>query len=195
MRRPIRTSAPSVKPVSLEEAKQHCRVDTNEDDTVITAFIEAAVTHLDGWSGVLGRCLINQGWRLSFTGWPACRSIRLPFPDVSDATVKYFDVDNVERTVDASLFERVEDERGAVIEFRDGFASPAVFTDRAAAVTVEFIAGYGPAGGDVPQAIRTAISLMIAHWYNHREVAVEGQSSEVPFGASLLIAPFRRIGI
>lgn len=195
MRRPIRTSAPAGKPVSLEDARQHCRVDTNEDDAVIAAFIDAAVTHLDGWSGVLGRCLINQGWRLTFAGWPACRSIRLPFPDVSDATVKYFDVDNVEQTVDASLFELVEDERGAVIEFRDGFSSPAIFVDRSAAVTVEFIAGYGPAAGDVPQAIRTAISLMIAHWFNHREAATEGQSAEIPFGASLLIAPFRRTAI
>lgn len=195
MRRPIRISAPAVKPVSLEEARQHCRVDTNEDDAVIAAFIDAAVTHLDGWSGVLGRCLINQGWRLSFPGWPACRSIRLPFPDVSDAAVKYFDADNVEQTVDASLFEQIEDERGAIIEFRDAFSSPAVFVDRSAAVTVEFIAGYGPAADDVPQALRTAISMMVAHWYNHREAAVEGQSTEIPFGASLLIAPFRRTAI
>ncbi|WP_353641326.1 head-tail connector protein [Mesorhizobium sp. WSM2239] len=195
MLRPARTSAPDAKPVSLEEAKAHCRVDHNDDDSVISALIDAAVAYLDGWAGVLGRCIINQGWSVSLCDWPNCGVIRLPFPDVSAATVKYFDTDNVERTVSASLFERLEDERGAFIKFRDDFTTPTVFDDRSDGVRVEFTAGYGQAASDVPAALRAAVLLTIAHWYERREAATADALSEIPFGASALITPYRRVGV
>ncbi len=195
MLRPIRTSAPVAKPVSLEEARLHCRVDANDDDAVISAFIDAAIVYLDGWSGVLGRCIVNQGWRQSAAAWPAGGVILLPFPDVSVATVKYLDADGVEQTVDAALFDRLEDDRGTVIRFRDTFTYPAIANDRADGVRVEFTAGYGAGAADVPAAIRTVILLMVAHWYANRETASDGALSEIPFGASALIAPFRRAGV
>lgn len=195
MLRPIRTSAPVAKPVSLEEARLHCRVDANDDDAVISAFIDAAIVHLDGWSGLLGRCIVNQGWRVSFSAWPACRAILLPFPDVSAATVKYLDASGVEQTVDADLFDRLEDERGTIIRFRDTFSYPVIVNDRGDGVRVEFTAGYGATAGNVPASIRTAILLMVAHWYANRETVTDGTLSEIPFGASALIAPFRRVGV
>ncbi|ASQ10646.1 head-tail connector protein [Sinorhizobium meliloti] len=195
MLRPIRISAPDAKPVSLVEAKGAAKVDFDDDNALIEGMIDAAISRLDGWSGVLGRCLINQEWRLSLCDWPTCRFIRLPFPDVSAATVKYFDEDNAEQTVSASLVTRLEDERGTIIRFSDDFAFPSVFDDRGDGVQVEFTAGYGENAADVPHAIRTAILLIVAHWYNNREASTEGQQSEIPFGASALIAPFRRVGV
>lgn len=195
MLRPIRTSAPVAKPVSLAEAREHCRVDANDDDAVISAFIDAAIVYLDGWSGVLGRCIVNQDWRQSAAAWPACGVILLPFPDVSAATVKYLDADGVEQTVDGALFDRLEDDRGTIIRLRDAFTYPAISKDRADGVRVEFTAGYGATAADVPAALRTAILLMVAHWYANRETATEGALSEIPFGASALIAPFRRVGV
>lgn len=195
MLRPIRTSAPVAKPVSLEEARLHCRVDANDDDAVISAFIDAAIVYLDGWSGVLGRCIVNQGWRQSLPAWPACGGILLPFPDVSTAAVKYFDADGVEQTVDGALFDRLEEDRGTIIRFRNAFTYPAIANDRADGVRVEFTAGYGASAADVPASIKTAILLMVAHWYSNRETATDGALSEIPFGASALIAPFRRVGV
>jgi uncharacterized phiE125 gp8 family phage protein len=195
MLRPIRISPPAAKPVSLVEAKSAAKVDIDDDDVLIDGMIDAAISHLDGWSGVLGRCLINQGWRLSLCDWPACRFIRLPFPDVSAVTVKYFDADNAEQTVSGSLVQLLDDELGTFVRFSDDFAFPSVFDDRGDGVKVEFTAGYGESATDVPQSIRTAILLMVAHWYNNREASTEGQQSEIPFGASALIAPFRRVGV
>lgn len=195
MLRPIRITPPAASPVSIDEARAHCRVDSDDDDAVISALIDTAVSHLDGWSGVLGRCLIDQDWRVSLRDWPVCRVIRLPFPDVSAATVKYFDAANAEQTVAADVVTLLEDERGAFVRFSDGFSFPSVYDDRDDGVRVEFTAGYGAAAADVPQSIKTAILLMVAHWYNNREASAESQSSEIPFGVSALIAPFRRVGV
>jgi hypothetical protein len=90
MLKPVRTVPPAEMPVSLDEAKLHCRVDHNAEDAHITGLIAAAATHLDGWSGILGRALVNSdmvaeipaashpaqssAWR-----WPRCsRSCRSP---------------------------------------------------------------------------------------------------------------------
>ncbi|WP_202948133.1 head-tail connector protein [Sinorhizobium fredii] len=186
----------AVKPVSLEEARAHLRVDVDDEDTLITALIDAAISYLDGWSGVLGRCLVNQVWKQSLSDWPACRFIRLPFPDVSAATVKYFDAANAEQTVSASLFERLEDERGTIIWFGDEFTYPTVFDDRRDGVLVEFTAGYGASATDVPAALRHAMLLIIGHWYENRESVVIGNApAALPMAFDALIAPFRRVGI
>ncbi|MCA1368078.1 phage head-tail connector protein [Bradyrhizobium sp. BRP14] len=186
---------PAETPVSLEEARRHCRIDADDGDAVLTALINAATSFLDGLSGVLGRCLINQGWRLSLSEWPTCGIVRLPFPDVSAATVKYYDVNNAEQPVPATLFERLEDELGAFIKFSDDFTYPAVFDGRSDGVQVDFTAGYGGSADAVPSSIRAAILLLVAHWYNNREASIDGQQSEIPFGASALISPFRRVGV
>lgn len=195
MLRPVRTQAPSEALLALADVKAHCRVDFSDDDPLLTALIQAATDHLDGWSGVLGRCLVSQEWRVDLCAWPAKGVIRLPFPDVSSVTVKYFDADNQEVTVASSLYQRLEDERGSFIHFLDDFTFPTVYDDRSDAVQVTFTAGYGDAA-DVPQAIKHAALFLIAHWYENREAATVGVTPDVlPMAVDALIAPYRRVGV
>lgn len=162
-----------------------------EDNTLVQSLIQAATDHVDGYAGILGRCLINQTWRVDVGGWPGCREIRLPFPDVSAIdSVKYFDADNAEQTVTGTLYERIEDERGSIVRFLGDFSASAVYDDRTDTVRVTFTAGYGAAAADVPQAIRVAIMMLAAHWYNNRE----GQG-EIPPAVMALLTPFRRISV
>ena len=57
---PVRTVAPTSTPVSLDEAKIHCRVDHTDEDDLITGLIAAATENLDGCGGILGRALENN---------------------------------------------------------------------------------------------------------------------------------------
>lgn len=81
---PRRTIAPEGALVDLADLKAHVRVDSSEDDALIQALEKAAVAHLDGWRGVLGRCILPQTWEVNY---PAAGIYRLPFPDVVSVAV------------------------------------------------------------------------------------------------------------
>ena len=55
-------TAPTTNPLTPTEVKAHLRVDHTNDDTLVTALIAAASTHLDARDGILGRALMPQQW-------------------------------------------------------------------------------------------------------------------------------------
>lgn len=189
---PVRTAAPSTNPVTLVEAKAHCDITYDGDDDLIDLLIEAATSRFDGWSGVLGRCIVTQTWRVDLTDWPACGIIRLPFPDIqSISSVKYYDSDDVEQTVNSSQYAIYHDAKGGFLRFADNFTYPAAYSDRLDAVQVVFLAGFGDASA-VPPAIKAAILMTVAHLYENREATTDLNMIEVPHGVRALVDPFRR---
>lgn len=156
---PILVTPPAVLPVTLAEVKGDMNILHDDDDARLQDFIEAAVSDLDGWRGSLGRCLINQTWAQRFDGFPAGDVIRLPMPDVSQATVTYFDAANTQQTLAGSSYSVVADDYGPFLQLADGLSWPDTFV-RPDAVRVQFVAGYGAAAADVPAILRTA---MIKH--------------------------------
>lgn len=194
MLRPVRTIAPAADLISLPDAKAHLRVDGTDEDALITSLIGAVTAQLDGHSGILGRCLVNQTWRQDFAGFE--NRLRLPFPDASSVTVAYFDAANAEQTVAASNYQLLEDEAGSYIEFLSSYAAPAVYAYRADPVRVTIVAGFGASASAVPGSIVAAAKLMIGHLYLNREAVNVGNIvTDLQMGASALLAPYRRIGV
>jgi len=190
---PILITPPVGLPVSLEDARRHLRLTEADDDgLVVEKLIASAVAHLDGWAGILGRCLLNQTWQQDYHNW--CDPLRLPFPDVSSVVLTYFDEDAAEQTVSDNLYDVLETVVGPEIRFKDAFTSPSLDSDRQFPVRAEVVAGYG-AADDVPAPLRTAILMLMAHWYMNREAATaDGPLHLLPMGVSALTAPYRRVG-
>lgn len=195
MLKPVLITAPAVPLVSLEEAKAHCRVDHDDENAILTGLVTAATSLLDGYSGVLGRALINQTWRVNLCSWPPCR-IRLPLSPVSAiSSIKYFDAANVERTLNAANYALFEDALSPYAGWASNASLPSLF-EREDAIAVEFVAGYGDAPEDVPEAIRLAAKLLVGDFYENREASIVGTTAEeLPFAVKALIAPFRRVGV
>lgn len=186
---PVRTSAASETPVSLAEAKAHLRVDHTDDNTLITALINAATDHLDGWSGVLGRALVTQTWRQDFGSFTG--KLRLPLKPVASVSgVTYYDTDNAQQTLATSVYELLTDDAGPYLALKVDQTWPGT-ESRAAAVSVTFVAGV--AAADVPAAIKAAMLLMIGHLYENREAVAEGSFAVMPMAVDALIAPYRRV--
>jgi uncharacterized phiE125 gp8 family phage protein len=192
MCKPILSGAPAVPVLSTAEAKAHCRIDGSDDDTLVADLIEAARAHLDGYSGILGRCLVNQSWSVSLSGFPGGDIIRLPLGDAQSVTsITYFDSDGAGQTFGASNYRLHTDAFGPYIRLVDGKNWAGTDT-RDDAVTVTWVAGYGPAASNVPQGIRQAMLLLIGHWYEGREAVTVGVAAAViPLGVQALLAPYR----
>lgn len=192
MTRLILMEGPAAAPVTLEDFRDHVRVEHRDEDMLIQSYLDSAASLMDGPSGILGRCMVSQKWRQDFAGWSARLALRLP--DVSAAEVTYTDAAGAELIVDPADYEIVEDIGGAVLVFTPGFAFPTLGVS-ARPLRVTMTAGYG-APRDVPFALRQALMMLAAHWRSTREAVLVGVSvASVPLGFEALIAPFRRITV
>lgn len=196
MQKPVLVTGPATTPVSLSEAKAHCRVDTSDDDAVITQLISAATSHLDGYTGTLGRCLITQTWRFDCSGFPGGDRINLPLsPMQSVASVTYKDGNGDTQTLSTGAYHVSEDASGSYVLLDDTASWPTT-DEQPDAVSVTAVFGYGDASTDIPDAIKSALLLLIGHWFEHREAVTMGVSpSELPMAVKSLLAPFRAVGV
>ncbi len=189
---PVMTDPPQSPAVDLAKVKAQLFINFDEHDYLIASYADAATGHLDGYTGILGRCLINQKWSVGVSAWPAF-TLNLPFPDVQSAVVKYIDPDGDEQTLDASKYSIVRQSTGCALVFRRAFDRPQVMDDLPEPITVEMLCGYGSSNQDVPEPIQLAIMQLVAHWYENRAAVSELNLDEIPLGVDRLIAPYRRV--
>lgn len=216
MYRPVLVAPPVIKPVTLAEVKEGLDIGYVEKDALINGLIDAATTYLDGWTGILGRCLCEQTWRQDFNDFRSC--LRLPlFPVISIESVNYTDTAGAEQTVAAENYSLRNDDLGAYIEFISTFSFPSL-NAAGAAVSVEYVVGYAdtpavdaveadpeadppieaveavPRLSNVPAAIKQAIMLLVRQWFDTPSAVNVGTIvSPMPFAVDALLAPFRRV--
>lgn len=191
MRKPRRITPPAVTPVSVEDCRKQLRVDFDDDDSVLQAMIEAAVSHLDARTGILGRCMISQVWVQEMDDWPCGREIRLPYLDVSQVSIEYAHADGTQHTLPADSYFLRHDDLSSYIEIRRGVDLPRLDYNAETPVTVTLTAGYGDAPANVPAGLRHAMLMLIGHWYENRENTSERESKPLPLAFSALVAPHR----
>lgn len=185
--KPFQITPPVELPVTRDAFKAHVRVDYDDDDTLLDGYIAAAVAHLDGYTGILGRCICTQTWGVPFTGWMG--RFTLPFPDAQSVVVKYLDTEGAEQTLPASQYELVSLHSGPQVRLKTTSSTPVLQDDVTLPVTIEMTAGYGGAD-DVPGDLKQAIMLLAGHWYENRS-AVADKGMPLPMGFDQIVGPRR----
>jgi uncharacterized phiE125 gp8 family phage protein len=181
MRAPVLVTPPAALPVSLADMKLHLRVDGTAEDASITSMIHAARSHLDGWTGVLGRALDAQTWRQDFDGFAG--ALYLPLhPVISISSVTYVDAEGATQAVDPAVYTILRNGLGAYAVPRDGQLWP----QASGLVSVTYIAGDG-----APDAVKAAIKLIVGDLYANREAQVSGLARNQT--VDMLINPYRRV--
>ena len=177
---------PSAEPLTLAEAKAHLRLDTSEEDGLVASLITAARAHLECTAGL---ALMSRGFRLHLDDWPRDRVIRIakgPVQTIDRITV-----------YDAVGLPVEQDATGHVL---DGTARPArlFLADRLRpgralnGIEIDFTAGFGEAGTDVPDGLKRALLVHVAAMFDLRgALSIEDQPGAVPAGYDRLVAPFR----
>ncbi len=178
--RPVLLTPPATLPVSLAEVKARLRIDHDDEDADLGALLAMAVAVLDGRSGLLGRCLMAQTWRVDLARFPLGDWIVLPFdPVISIASVSYIDPAGDVQTLTADAYTLLQTGTGPALHLTPGFSWPSV-ADRPAAVSITVIAGYGNDAEDVPGPLRHAILTMVADYYSARESYARGGAAALP---------------
>lgn len=192
-------TGPALDPVSLAEAKAHCRVFISDDDGLIAGYVLAARQYLEE---ITGRALISQTWDYTIDeDWPWVidenfrhrRLIRLPkAPLVSVTSISYVDAAGATQTLAPSEYVVDTSNLGGICAAY-GVTWPAVRC-QPNAITVRFVTGHGSNPGGIPEPLRQAILLLVSHWYENREAVTATAMTDLPMGVAALIAPYRIYG-
>ncbi|MGP4691621.1 head-tail connector protein [Agrobacterium cavarae] len=166
MHRPVRVTAPLMMPVSLTEVKKALRVDSADDEDMLENLIQSAVDHYEGWTGILGICLVEQTWRQTFDRYEQC--LHLPLGPVTAVSgVKMLSNAGTETIVETENYSIETDAAGrSSVRFVDGFSVPNDVAQRSA-ISVEYRAGWPIVDNKptVPADIRTAIIARVQIGY------------------------------
>lgn len=183
---PILITGPAVEPVPLAEMKAWLRLDGTDEDSLVAALTTAARLLVEASAG---RFLITQVWRVVRHAWPADGVITAPYGPLSGLqTAQIFDAQGAAQTLSADLFaveSAYEPGRLRVV------GSPPVPGRRREGIALDLILGYGPTPGHVPEVLRQAVRLLVAHWFENRG---DGRRRDLalPADVAALIAPYRR---
>ena len=183
------TVAPTEEPVSLAEAKTHCRVDVPDEDSFMSALITAARRWCEAFQG---RAYVDRTYELKLDGFAS--PISLPYPPLSSVTsIAYVDENGDTQTLDTDYYDvDTHSEPGRVLRAYD-VTYPSTRTHEHV-LTITYVAGYGGAD-DVPQEIKQAILLLVGHWFINREAVLTGTvSKDIEFAVKALLWPARIIG-
>ena len=170
---------PASEPLSLQEAKDHLRVDasyTDTDSLILTQIIAARQRA----EQLTRRCLVTQHWKYVADSFPGASLMGIPLgkvfgmpshalileksPVASIESITYLGMNGIRQTMPATdyIAELVGEPCRITPVFGKIWPIP---MPQIGAVEVNFTAGYGDAAA-VPEVIKLAIKLMIEAAYD-----------------------------
>lgn len=173
---------PTFEPITLAEARMQCRVDTTDEDALLTVYIGAARAMLEH---ECGRRFALQTWRQTLDEFPSTGDIEMKVmgPANSVSQIQYVDAAGTLTTLSASAYVLDADTPPAGwVLTADGVDWPST-KEVANAVRLDIVCGNCTTIADVPEDVRAWMLLAVCAMFDKR-------SSDLPrgFGAALLDA-------
>jgi uncharacterized phiE125 gp8 family phage protein len=182
-----RLTPPAVEPVTLAEAKHHCRVDTNSDDAYISSLITAAREWCEAYCD---ETYIHTQYVMRLDSFPV--EIELPRPPmatsgtVTAVSITYTIEDQTTATLATNQYRVDRDAVPGVIRTLYNGSWPSHLLDYNA-VAVTWYGGKGATGAAVSQRVKNAILWLVGYWYEKRMAADGVSMEEIPFGVKSLL--------
>lgn len=178
----IENGAPVVEPVTLAEAKAHIRVDRDDENAAIEAFVRAARETIEARTGLV---LAPRAMRLCLdrAPWPDLALSKGPAREVTAARI--FDEAGEPQEVDAASVRIVRG--GSALRL-----PPALTGAAGRDVEIELEMGVAT----VPDMLRLAMLHLVSVSYEMRGAAPPAmQPAHLPPLVCGLLAPYRRVGL
>lgn len=187
---------PAAEIVSVREALDHLRIDTDDERILIDSYIKGARARLEAFTG---RSFIDTTWEFTLDATDITSLIELPRAPLSSITsITTTNDANVTTTVTASDYYAITTSEPGRVSLVSGNTWP---TDLRAfsSFTVEYVSGYGALVQELPDSVRfivkQAVLLTVARWYEHRSdtkttVGTRGVP-EIPLEAKGIAEPLK----
>ncbi len=182
----FRTVEPAAEPVTLAEVKAHLRLSHASEDTLLAGLIRAAREDVERTTGL---ALIEQSWRLVLDRWPRDGTVALMRHPVREIlSVTAYGSEGEGALVNPATYQADTLSRPARLHFVERPEPLRTLNG----IEIDFTAGFGEAGTDVPDLLKRAILLLVAHWYEFRAAFDAGdQPASYPPGYDRLLAGHR----
>jgi uncharacterized phiE125 gp8 family phage protein len=183
---PVIITRPTIEPITVAELKEHLRVETVDEDTLISGILTAVREQVED---LTRRALLTQTWECYLEQFPSRNYIALPFGNLqSVAFVKCKDCYGIESTLTVDtdyIVEKNGDNHGRIVlPYERTWPSNVLFPSKP--ITIRFTCGW-VTRDDVPVKIKQAIKLLCAEQYENRGESVIGQTVVLNKAAENLI--------
>lgn len=178
--------------LSLDDVKEHLRVDHDASDGLIQSLIYAATAQVEN---ITNRKMVTQTWKAYADEWPTA-FFTLPYGNLQAVTsVSYTLEDGTVNTLDISRYivDSASDPGRLLLSPNQDWPTDTLYPSNP--IEIEFTCGYGSSGNiDVPEPIMIASMVLIGDMYAHRESRVIGPNfkyTEVPGYITSMIQSYR----
>jgi len=157
------TVAPALEPVTEQELRAYGKIDNAEDAGLLKDIIVASRQAIEEYVNI---AMIARTVEIGFYKWPDL--LRLPdWPISSISSVAYYDQSNDSQTWAVSNYDTDINSDPARIELAHGKTWPSLY-ERPDAVQVTYVAGYGVAATDTPNALQILLKAAAMDIYEMR---------------------------
>ncbi len=167
-------------PVTVDEARDHMRITATDENELIESLINVATDYVETFTR---RRLLNTTESVTMDGFPdGYEPLYSPLSSVT--SIAYTDTNGDSATVTASVYDVDTTTEPGMIRLAYGQTWPSDLRGDANGVTLTYIAGYSSDATEVPESLKMAIRLLVAHWHENREAATvaRGANTDLPFG-------------
>jgi len=169
----VRTVDPVQEPVTVNDAKLHCRalIDVNDEDSIINTYIRAA---RELGEGRTGRGWYTQTWKATASGFADEMPLQMAGPLQSVTSVKYYDSDGALQTLSSSNYTVDTVSTPGRVCLAPGYTWPSLQADRRSwRVEIIYVVGQTSVAA-IPSAFKVGTLLMVDHLYENRSVVQVG---------------------
>lgn len=198
--------ATTAEPLTLEELKDHLRMERGymREDDMLEALQQTGRQNVEE---LTGRALMKQHRAVYYDDWSTSDHLVLPYPPLiaitsstgiadnsSGAAVAYKDSTRGWNSFSSTAWiaDTVREPGRLCLEY--GADWPSSGLHNVNPIKIHYTCGYSTSSTGVPRVIRTAMKMMIGHWYEKREQYLVGQGFtvlEIPGAVKSLLSPYR----
>ena len=161
MNEPQLITAPTFSPITLADAREACRISSNNEDRELGDWINEAVALLqqETW-----RQFCTATYSLKFDDF--AEEMRLPRPPLASITsIVYYDSAGDQQTLSTDVYEAITDQTPGIVRLKYNQSWPATrgyYDD----VTVTYVCGW--AADAIPSWLKQSTKYLVAHLYEFR---------------------------